>query len=95
MNAAKARMYIGAAISMLFLRAWKMEELKRVSVYKEKREQEIWDNAEISWVRIRSSGHTSGPEGLKSAAKACEPDNKYETDVPWDILAGGNQPRML
>lgn len=36
-------MYIGAAVCMWFLRAWKIGELERVAITKAEREQELQD----------------------------------------------------
>jgi hypothetical protein len=37
-------MYIGAALCMWFLRAWKIGELERITTTKEEREQELRDD---------------------------------------------------
>lgn len=52
-------MYLGAAICMWFLRAWKIAELERQAVAKEKREHEIRDNDAVPIERPGLSRHVS------------------------------------
>ncbi len=44
-------MYIAGAVCMWFLRAWKIEELERLELGKEMREQEIRDDDVVLWRR--------------------------------------------
>ena len=45
-------MYIGAAICMWFLRAWKISELEKIATTKEEREQELQNDDELEWREI-------------------------------------------
>lgn len=65
-------MYIGAALCMWFLRAWKISELERQEVTKEKREQEIRDNDEVPIERLSLSRHISTTASVKSRVKAAK-----------------------
>lgn len=63
-------MYIGAALCMWFLRAWKINELERGAVTKEKREQEIRDNDAGLVESPDLSRHISRTASVKSKVKA-------------------------
>ena len=67
-------MYIGAALCMWFLRAWKIDELERQAITKEKREQEIRDNDTMLSARARLdlSRHVSKTASVKSKVKAAK-----------------------
>lgn len=62
-------MYIGAALCMWFLRAWKIGELERQAVTEEKREQEIRDDDQVPTGRLDLSRHVSRTASVKKAAK--------------------------
>jgi hypothetical protein len=65
-------MYIGAALCMWFLRAWKISELERQAVTKEMREQEIRDNDAVPIQRSDLSRHISTTASVKSKMKAAK-----------------------
>lgn len=67
-------MYIGAALCMWFLRAWKIDELKRQAMTKERREQEIRNNDTVPSARARPdlSRHVSKTASVKSKVKAAK-----------------------
>jgi len=52
-------MYVGAAICMWFLRAWKISELERTTRTKEEREQELRDDDAVPRERPEMSRHPS------------------------------------
>jgi hypothetical protein len=59
-------MYIGAAVCMWFLRAWKIAELERLKVGKEERERDIRDDDQV--IRDREGGRPGArrTESVKS-----------------------------
>lgn len=62
-------MYIGAAICMWFLRAWKINELEKQVVTKEKRELEIQDEDAVPKGRPEITRHISRTASVKKATK--------------------------
>lgn len=64
-------MYIGAAICMWFLRAWKISELAKQVVTKEQREQEIRDDDAVPREREAPmmTRHVSRTASVKKATK--------------------------
>jgi len=63
-------MYIGAAICLWFLRAWKINELDQTVADKEKREQEIRDDDTVPKESPATLRHVSKTASMKSRAKA-------------------------
>ena len=63
-------MYIGAAICVWFLRAWKISELeKRPAVTEEKRESEFRDDDAVPNERPELARHISRAASVKKATK--------------------------
>lgn len=62
-------MYIGAAVCMWFLRAWKVGELEREAVSKERRELEIRDDDAVPRHRTEMTRHISRTASVKKASK--------------------------
>jgi hypothetical protein len=62
-------MYIGAAICMWFLRAWKISELEKKAVTDKKREQELRDDNTMLQGRPEMTKHTSRTASVKKATK--------------------------
>jgi len=62
-------MYIGAALCLWFLRAWKIKELEDMDLTKEKREQEIQDNNAVLRVKPDLSRRVSRGASVKKATK--------------------------
>jgi hypothetical protein len=65
-------MYIAAALCMWFLRAWKISELEKQVLTKEKREQEIRDNDAVPIERPSLARHISRTASVKSKVKAAK-----------------------
>jgi len=61
-------MYIGAAVCMWFLRAWKLRELERLATRKEEREREIRDDDAVrdrpQMLRQQSRSSVFVPKGF-------------------------------
>jgi hypothetical protein len=57
---------------MWFLRAWKISELERQAVTKEKREQEIRDNDAVPNERPDIERHISSTASVKSKVQAAK-----------------------
>ncbi|KAH8598983.1 major facilitator superfamily domain-containing protein [Bisporella sp. PMI_857] len=61
--------YLGAAVCMWFLRAWKIAELESQALSKEQREQEIRDNDAVSQDRPTVQRQMSRTTSVKTATK--------------------------
>jgi hypothetical protein len=65
-------MYIGAALCLWFLRAWKISELEKMDLTNEKREEEIQGNDAVLEQRSDPSRHASRAASVKSKVKAAK-----------------------